>query len=446
MHELFSARTGHNGPFRKNRDIAQAGLDFDFRANLYQKIDTDGTDMARTSTLSDLVDVTRESKKTDAGGWDFTNGSTVGALTEYDNNIGAVHPTAGLLVEESSTNEISNPRFEGATPGVVGSGGVVPTDYISAPGSATLEVIGTGTENGWPYLELEYTAAGAAFPQLYGSAPTASAGQTWTSSWGVKVISSTGGFLGHNFKIREYNGGTITNDTLSSGYQEEPSVHSRGVFTATLTDGATTSARGGLLFGFNAAGSVRVRIYAPQLEQKEFPTSPIFPPASTPGASTRDNDLISLATSAWTSSGDYSLYFSGALNVKPTGTAVIAGLGDTFNDTTYVSHGASSITASIRSGGASSASLTPGGQSAPVAGDTFKIAVGVQANSFAFSLGGATQATDTSGALPGAPVRLKFGSSAWSASYGNGYNGYFSDFRYFPERLTNAQLEALVGN
>ncbi len=30
----------HNGPFRKNRGIAQAGLDFDFRANLYQQIDT----------------------------------------------------------------------------------------------------------------------------------------------------------------------------------------------------------------------------------------------------------------------------------------------------------------------------------------------------------------------------------------------------------------------
>lgn len=435
----------HNGPFRKNRDIAQAGLDFDFRANLYQKIDTDGTDMARTSTLSDLVDVTRASKKTDAGGWDFTNGSTVGALTEYDNNIGAVHPTAGLLVEESSTNEISNPRFEGATPGVVGSGGVVPTDYLSSPGSATLEVIGTGTENGWPYLELEYTAAGAAFPQLYGSAPTASAGQTWTSSWGVKVISSTGGFLGHNFKIREYNGGTITNDTLSSGYQEEPSVHSRGVFTATLTDGATTSARGGLLFGFNAAGSVRVRIYAPQLEQKEFPTSPILPPAGTPGATTRAADDVSIPNGAWANNGgDFTIYGEATTPPAEAPFPVIMNYSGPAQDRVAVqglgAGNANVYWAAIIGG----SSVLDFGQATKSTGEIIKFGIAAQTDNVAVSIDGMTQIVDTScdTAQIGAGV-LYLGQNRLGL---NQSRLYLKDLRYFPERLTNAQLEALVGN
>ena len=141
----------HNGPFRKNRGIAQAGLDFDFRANLYQQIDTDGTDMARTSTFTDLVTVSRASKKTNAGGWDFTNGGTVGTLTEVNNNEPALDGTKGLLIEETSTNEIRNPRCEGA---VAGTPGTLPTNWlVVAGGGVTTEVVGSGTEDGWPYLE-----------------------------------------------------------------------------------------------------------------------------------------------------------------------------------------------------------------------------------------------------------------------------------------------------
>lgn len=439
----------HNGPFRKNRGIAQAGLDFDFRANLYQQIDTDGTDMARTSTFTDLVTVSRTSKKTNAGGWDFTSGSTVGAITEVNNNEPALDGTKGILIEETSTNEIRNPRCEGA---VAGTPGTAPTNWLISSGGMTTEVVGSGVENGWPYADLRWYGTPTSSPYVWLEAAnviTAADGQTWTGSAGARVVAgSAANISGMSTHLVEYAGTSIVKGNAVD-IEALDARHRRVAITTTLNGGGTVdNVRPRLDFYWDGSGDVdmTVRIYAPQCEEKEFPTSPILPPVGTPGASTRDNDLITLATSAWTSSGDYSLYASGALNVKPTGTAVIAGLGDTFNDTTYVSHGASSITASIVSGGVSVASLTPGGQSAPVAGDTFKIAVGVQANSFAFSLGGATQATGTSGALPGAPVRLKFGSSAWSASYGNGYNGYFSDFRYFPERLTNAQLEALVGN
>jgi len=73
-------------------------------------------------------------------------------------------------------------------------------------------------------------------------------------------------------------------------------------------------------------------------------------------------------------------------------------------------------------------------------------AIGAEADNFAMSLNGATQATDTSGAMPVSNSRLSLGNGPWAASVNNTFCGYITDFRYFPRRLSNAELEALVGN
>jgi len=145
--------------------------------------------MAITSSFANLATVTRASKAWDPGAWDFTSGGTVGALVEYAANT-ARTTSAGLVVEEGSTNENRNPRAEGATVGVLGSGGAMPTNWAASGG--TREVIGTGTDDGWPYLDLKITGSSNCTIYTEGSSViSAASGEDWTASCGFKVVAGS---------------------------------------------------------------------------------------------------------------------------------------------------------------------------------------------------------------------------------------------------------------
>lgn len=254
----------------------------------------------------ELSDFSRASKAWEAN-WDGKSGSEVGWLKEYgvdERRVGSHGPT----IEAASTNQTSNARLEGAVVGVVGSGGAVPTGLTNAQGPATLEVLGSGVENGWSYVELEYTTTGSAFPQLYFGTPSsysAASGETWTTSCGLRLLASSGSFLGLQVRMREYAGVTITNDTLASDYVAADGAHRRFKHTATLSDGATDNALGGVLLGFSGAGSARFKLYVPQFEEAADATSPILPTAGTPAATTRAADIVTGVTTDRSSRGWY---------------------------------------------------------------------------------------------------------------------------------------------
>lgn len=662
--------------------VAGATLDLRFTSKTYYRYD-------KTLTASDYFGDyapgfeffgvhSRASSATDPN-WDFVNGSEVGRLEEYgqDERRG--------FTEGASTNNTSNARLEGSVAGVVGSGGQMPTGLTNAQGPATVEVMGSGYENGWPYVELEYTTTGSAFPQLFFGVPasyTATAGQDWTTSIGLKLVSSSGGFVGLGVKMREFAAGVITNDTLGSAYVAADSLHRRFAHSATLTGGTTDNALGGLLIGFNAAGSARFRLYAPQFENSAFPTSPVLPPKDTPAVATRAADVVSEVTidrasgatyndewdfthaglsgnlteflpnvprvgrkgllveeattneirnpraegavagvpgtlpthwraigfgsglacdiagtgdgyvdvrvsgtavgnrfprlafgavgyipsapgDPWTLSADMQVLSGSTANmtmslavtetgianrdlllihddvdgrmrrmvgtlasadaavttVEPainfgvlngltvdvtlrirhpqfekktfatsvalppkgtlaaatraadlinftdlnwlgsehtfiaefllggfSGSSIIFGIGDTFNDGIYVdaSSGGTRIEASVRSGGATAASLTPGGQSDIAVGDSFRVALSSRNDEHIMSSAGHTQVSDTSGATLSSVARLKVGSSSWSAAYGNGFNGFIQRLTYKPYFTPASDLEALA--
>jgi len=71
-------------------------------------------------------------------------------------------------------------------------------------------------------------------------------------------------------------------------------------------------------------------------------------------------------------------------------------------------------------------------------GTAFKLAFAYKANDFAVSLNGGTVATDTVGTLPTVD-RLRIGAN----QAGDYLNGHISRLRYYPTRLTNAQLQSL---
>lgn len=244
--------------------------------------------------------------------WDFKSGSEVGWLNEYpvdERRVGDY----GALDEGASTNQIRNPRCEGAVAGVIGSGGSLPTNWnVIAANSATIEVMGSGTEAGWAYVELKYsgTPTGDVFIGFDGSTQiTAASGETWTTAVGVKVV---GGDLTNmeRFYLDHVERTAAGGFVVESGYTELASdaANKRSFETYTLVGGGTVARlqpRFVLDWSGSGAIDVTIRIYAPQTEKSATPTSPILPTAGTPAAATRAADIVTGVTTDRASRGWY---------------------------------------------------------------------------------------------------------------------------------------------
>jgi hypothetical protein len=72
----------------------------------------------------------------------------------------------------------------------------------------------------------------------------------------------------------------------------------------------------------------------------------------------------------------------------------------------------------------------------------YNMAVAYKANDFAACRNGGTVVTDNAGNVPVAPIRLAIGDGF--APSGNTLNGHVRSIRYYPVRLSNAQLQALT--
>ena len=103
----------------------------------------------------------------------------------------------GMLVESTSQNEIRNSEGGGSTNGVIGSGGVLPTNWGTASlNGIGVEVIGTGTEKGIEYVDLKFSGtatATASFNVRFegGSQTSAAQNDIWSGSVYMKYTDQT---------------------------------------------------------------------------------------------------------------------------------------------------------------------------------------------------------------------------------------------------------------
>lgn len=178
----------------------------------------------------------------------------------------------GLLIEEARTNSIRNNSMAGA------AAGVLPTSWgVGSLAGITTSVVGSGTENGLPYLDIRYagTATGTLEVSIDATGTTVAAeGQAWTSSVYVKLA---GGSLTNvtSVQTRTYQHGS-TNQTPGNITPTSAALRTQRVqSTRTLTTGAT-STQCRLSTTFAGAVDVTLRFGAPQLEQGSFATSPIL--------------------------------------------------------------------------------------------------------------------------------------------------------------------------
>jgi hypothetical protein len=172
-----------------------------------------------------------------------------------------------------------------------------------------------------------------------------------------------------------------------------------------------------------------------QVEQGSFPTSYIPTDGTTV---TRAADVAEITGTNFSSFYNQTegAMFVKAFDVKGN---VIAGTADTFDNTFYFS--ATTDRAFFRSGASPSASLAI---PIPDTGEV-KVAAAYRVNDFAAVSDGGTVATDALGAVPVNQLRLKIGSSPWTAgSSGSDINGHIKRLTYWPERLPDATLQTIT--
>lgn len=236
--------------------------------------------------------------------WGF---NSAGVLTQFANNVSrqvydpVTLAAQGTLLEPSSSNQIVNPRMEGASaPSTfpTGSGGF-------ATGGLTRSVVGIGYEDGIPYLDMRVsgTTTGTAIAAYQPVLPTviaAATGQTWTFSTFLRVV---GGALGAPNYVRVginemtsggafVTGGFISPTPITAALRTQ-----QNIYTRTLSGGATVAFAEPTItiqYPISTVVDVTLRIGLPQMEQQDWASSPIMPPVGSPAVSTRATEFLSL--------------------------------------------------------------------------------------------------------------------------------------------------------
>lgn len=398
-------------------------------------------DFLASDTLDRRITFTRASSATyfDSTGTLQTAAVNTGRV-DYD-------PTTlvkkGLLVEEARTNVVRNNTIVGA---VAGTPGTMPTNWtqFGTVTGLTRTVVGTGIEKGISYIDVKFTgtasAAGPVTIQFEASASALfTAGTTVTGSvWCARVGGSASNITSTSLRLMSY---------LSTTYLSERAVamaltSTLSRFTNTYTT-AATSDRISFAATINvaAAGAIDVtlRLGLPQLEQGDFATS-VIPTTTT--ALTRSAEAAHVnGLSPWYNSEQYTLYYQGICDVF-TSNQVFIGFGDTFDSATYISRTSPWMIGSVRNAATTQAQMLD--TFTPTVGISFKTAIAVQNNNFAFCVNGRTPLTDTAGNTSSSILRLAIASSPWSSTGGTQGQQWVWRVEFHPLRLSNAALQALT--
>lgn len=325
-----------------------------------------------------------------------------------------------LLIEGDRSNLIRNPRAEGGTVATVN----LPTNWtFVGSGGLSRELVAVVSENGLPGAHIRFfgTATGSNLifsPETASAIAASGGGQTFNFSAFLRNVATSA--PPSVTRIRVYgrtSGGAMSTSPAAVAITPSATL-SRFSSTFSLPVDATTAFVQPALSWDLVSGQsydFTVGVFAPQVEQEAFTSTPMLPPVGTPGVSTRAADRASFPVSG--GSGGLALSFllpQDAAGAPALGLLQVDNGSNSNRIVVRCAAGGASIEALVVSGGSTVATMTLGSITAGVASS---VAVAWTDSEVRAQLSGAAEQTATVSAPAGlTTARIGVGSSDWSAA------------------------------
>ena len=335
----------------------------------------------------------------------------------------------GLLIEEARTNSIRNNTMVGA---VAGTPGTICTNWNATPTNRT--IVGTGTENGINYIDIQYVSGGAANAdvQFEGAVTSAANGQNWTASQYVRLIGGTLTNIVVTQILAEYSiTPTFLAATTTNIVPTSAALNTQRFSQSRTNNNASTAFEVSTLrFAASGASDVTLRIGLPQLELGSFATS-VIPTTTT--ALTRAADVASVNTlTPWYNAVEGTLFaeFAGRqAGVQPYLT-MLSNTGET--ERIYQRYLSSQYQTIARVAGVDIAAVYNSSEGSAV---NAKIASAYNSSQLATSTNGQAvtgSAVASLSSVPSGLNKLWLGSFAGISSFAN---GHLRRITYYPQKL-----------
>ncbi|QQR68528.1 MAG: hypothetical protein IPI58_06680 [Alphaproteobacteria bacterium] len=388
-------------------------------------------------SLASLVNFSRAS-----AGWRFNAQGVLEQVAadqpRHDTDPISLTPR-GLLVEEQRTNSVRSSNANGALTGVIGSGGALPTNWsYGALAGITVTVLGTGSEDGIPYVDLGISGSATGSVVIGyegGNIIAAASGETWSSSAYYRLTSGSLANIALIHQLVERNSGgslLVTSDAaLAPG--NGPLRTQRSGVTRLFNQASTAYSNSRLWVSCSGAVSLSLRIGCPQQEKGSHVSSPIITVSS---IVTRAADSMSVSSLAgWFQSAHGTLRVEAERPAEATSSGVLA----EFNDGTAQNRlsllTGNSYQVGVVTGGTSQALM---GTYSPVASGVFGLVGAWKSNDFAAACStNASTDTDSSGTMP-TVTQLYLGARGTNDTV---LNGWLRKVQYWPRRLGNTILQ-----
>ncbi len=195
----------------------------------------------------------------------------------------------GLAIFNGVTNQARNPRAVGT---VAGTPGTAPTGWGNEGTDRTIH--GLTTVQGLTLLDLTYAPPGPGSTNrqltLEGNTIAAAAGDVWSCSLFVSIISGAGVSARLDLEYRDANGALVANGSFTSAALSTISANLTRLTVSGTAPAGTARITAQLRLDFTGATTSRIRYGLPQIELSSAATPPVLPPAGTIAASTRAAD------------------------------------------------------------------------------------------------------------------------------------------------------------
>lgn len=256
--------------------------------------------------------------------------------------------SAGAILEGQRTNTIRNPHGLGGTVGIIGSGGVMPTNWVASnPGALTgvvTQLVGYAVESNMictdirlsafnPSGSIQYPTFGVANGAAGADAPFFTAGTNTPTTAGMYLrlmAGSMAGVQGGNLSLivsdhlpdgTQNNGGAGAAQTATSFVPTSaPLITQRYIHTKTAL-GTATSARVRLAWGVlpGQGYDFTLRVGTSTHEIGSFISEPMYPAAGATGQTTRAVDVLTVPWASVAPRNEATILMSGTLPSANTG-------------------------------------------------------------------------------------------------------------------------------